>query len=79
MVYDPSGESEDTSQIVESKSRVTPLLGGPAPNRHARPSAMVNTFTRLADMTPRETTQKRTHSRGGHHPVKATPGPSNPP
>ena len=44
-----------------------PFLGGPAPRRHALPNARVNTFTRLADMTPGERTQKRSHSGGGHH------------
>ena len=52
---------------------VTPLLGGPAPRRHARPNEMVNTFTRLAYMTPRERTQKRTHSGGGHHRMSQHP------
>ena len=35
----------DTSQIVESKSRVNNPSPGPIPASHARPSAMVNTLS----------------------------------
>ena len=34
---------------------------------------MVNTFTRLANMTPGERTQERSHSRGSHHRMSQHP------